>query len=170
MKRRIELWTVAVLVVGILAGCVSGRTAKPAGHENSTLPSTAPTVSSTKPPLASSTISSNPVTHLTADSTPRTGSAGTTTIDASATLTDVPTGLTGSIEFDIHLGTGTQGQPAFSVATPFHGPGTYPMPNGFVPTTPGDYYVQVMTVNTSDASSYQVAPFVNPDLTTIISG
>jgi hypothetical protein len=95
---------------------------------------------------------------------------GTTTIGATATLTDVPTSLTGSIEFDIHLGTGTQGQPAFSVATPFHGPGTYPMPNGFVPTTPGNYYVQVMTVNTSDSSSYEVPPFVNADLTTIISG
>jgi len=111
-----------------------------------------------------------PVAHLTAESTPRTGSVGATTIDASATLTDVPTSLIGSIEFDIHLGTGTQGQPAFSVATPFHGPGTFPMPNGFVPTTPGNYYVQVMTVNTSDSSSYQVPPFVDPDLTTIISG
>ncbi len=95
---------------------------------------------------------------------------GTTTIHASATLIDVPTSLTGTIEFDVHLGTGAQGQPAFSVATPFHGPGTYPMPNGFVPTMPGSYYVQVMTVNTSDSSSYLVPPFVNPDLTTTISG
>ena len=83
---------------------------------------------------------------------------------------DIPTSLSGTIEFDVHLGTGTQGQPAFSTSTPFHGPGTYPMPNGFVPTTPGIYYVQVMTVNTSDSSSYQVSPFGNPNLTTTIAG
>jgi hypothetical protein len=114
--------------------------------------------------------SSNPATHLTAVSTPRTGSVGTTTINASATLTDIPTSLNGTIEFDVHFGTGTQGQPAFSTSMPFHGPGTYPMPNGFVPTTPGRYYVQVMTVNTSDSSSYQISPFGNPDLMTTISG
>ena len=82
------------------------------------------------------TNSSNPSTHLSAASTPRTGSVGTTTINASATLTDIPPSLSGTIEFDIHLGTGTQGQPASSVATPLHGPGTHPMPNGFAPKTP----------------------------------
>jgi hypothetical protein len=95
---------------------------------------------------------------------------GATKINASATLTDIPTSLSGTIEFDVHLGTGTQGQPAYSTSTPFDGPGTYPMPNGFVPETPGSYYVQVLTVNTSDSSSYQVPPFGDPDLTTTISG
>jgi hypothetical protein len=74
------------------------------------------------------------------------------------------------IEFDIHLGTGTEGQPAYTTATPFQGPGTYPMPNGFAPEMPGDYYVGAFTVNTSDGSSYQVSPYGDPDLTTTISG
>ncbi len=95
---------------------------------------------------------------------------GTTAIGASATLTDIPASLSGMIEFDIHLGTGTLGQPIFSVSTPFNGPGTYPMPNGFVPEAAGTYYLEVMTVNTSDSSSYQVPPFVNPELSTTISG
>jgi hypothetical protein len=169
MKHRIRLSTAAVLVVGVLAGCGSAQTSRPTQHDTSTLPSPAPTGSSTTLPPASSTTSSNPATHLTAESTPRTGSVGTTTINASATLTDIPTSLSGTIEFDVHLGTGTQGQPAFSTSTPFDGPGTYPMPNGFVPRIPGSYYVQVMTVNTSDSSSYQVSPVGNPDLMTTIS-
>jgi hypothetical protein len=95
---------------------------------------------------------------------------GTTTINASATLIDIPTSLSGTIEFDVHLGTGTQGQPALSTSTSFDGPGTYLMAIGFVPRTPGSYYVEVVTVNTSDSSSYQVSPFGNPDLMTTISG
>ncbi len=170
MKHLIERWAAAILVVGTVAGCSSTQTSKPAPLQTSSFPSTAPTVSSTTAPPASSTTSSNPATHLTAESTPRAGAVGKTAISASATLVDVPTNLTGMIEFDIHLGTGTQGQPAFSVATPFHGPGTYPMPNVFVPMTPGNYYLQVMTVNTSDSSTYQVPPYVDPDLTTTISG
>lgn len=170
MKRRIQMLTVAAVVIGLLAGCDATQLSKPARHQGSTSPTTAPTVSSTTLLPVSSTTSSNPVNRLIAESSPRTGSVGTTTIRASATLTDIPTGLTGTIEFDIHLGTGAQGQPAFSVGTPFQGPGTYPMPNGFVPTMPGTYYVQVMTVNTSDSSSYLVPPFVDPDLATTISG
>lgn len=153
MRRRIQLSAAVILVVGVLAGCGSAQTSSPTQHDTSTLPSTAPTGSSTTLPPASTTTSSNPATHLTAVSTPRTGLVGTTTINASATLTDIPTSLSGTIEFDVHLGTGTEGQPTFSTSTPFDGPGTYPMPNDFVPKTPGSYYVQVMTVNTSDSFS-----------------
>ena len=170
MKRRIQLSSAAVLVVGVLAGCGYAQTLRPTQHNTATVPSPAPTVSSTTLPPASTTTSSNPAAHLTAASTPRTGSVDTTTINATATLADIPTSLSGTIEFDVHLGTGTQGQPAFSTSTPFDGPATYQMPNGFVPTTPGSYYVQVFTLNTSDSSSYQVSPFGNPDLMTTISG
>jgi len=134
-----------------------------------TITTTTTTPQQTLPP-APTTTTSNPATPLTAVSTPRTGSVGTTTINATATLAGIPTGLTGYIEFDVHLGTGTQGQPAYSTSTPFDGPGTYPMPNGFVPTTHGTYYVSAFTTNTSDSSSFQVSPFGNPDLTTTISG
>jgi hypothetical protein len=127
---------------------------------------TTSTITSTTTSVAPSSLGP----HLTAMSTPRTGLVGRTTINATASLSNVSASLRGTIEFDIHLGAGSQGQPAFSSATPFSGPGNYKMPNGFMPHAPGTYYVSMITINTSDNSSYQVSPFGNPNLTTTITG
>jgi len=121
------------------------------------------------PATTTTTTTSIPPSPLRAAMTPRSGPLGSTTIEASATLTGIAPTLSGTIQFWIHLGTSPLGQPAYATSATFDGPGTYPMPS-FVPTIAGTYYLQVVAADTTGSVTYQVAPYVDPALTTVISG
>jgi len=80
---------------------------------------------------------------LTAVSEPRSGALGSTSIQATATLTGIESTQTGSLEFDIGLGPYNKGQPASVESVAVSGPGTYPMATPYTPDRSGTWYVTV---------------------------
>jgi hypothetical protein len=134
-----------------------------------TIPSSVQALWGLSDPQSCDTTTTTPPSPLTATSSPRSAPLGAT-ITASATLSGIPSTELGTIVFEIDLGTGTQGQPAFTITLPYAGPGAYQMPMGYTPTVSGTYFVKVTAGSAADSTTYQVSPFGNSDLTTTITG
>jgi hypothetical protein len=111
----------------------------------------------------------------TVSSTPRAGLLGSTTIDATVTLTGaVPAG---KLDFLLGIGPADQGQPGSDELLTISGPGTYHMTTGYTPTQRGAWaltvnlwnqqgltliHVSGMAANATSSSPY-------PQLVTVVS-
>jgi len=155
MRHRVEVVIFLLPLVGVLTACSSPQP-KVSGRAPTTLP---PATSTTAPRPG-----------LSATSSPRRGALGSTVIRASATIAGVPVRVTGTIIFDVEIGTRAHRPPAYESSIPFNGPGTYTMPNGYAPKAAGTYSVGVTPSSTSDQPfTGLVALFGGPALTTTIT-
>ena len=112
---------------------------------------------------------------MTVSSTPRTGHLGSTTINATVTLTGpVPAG---TLVFLLGIGPADQGQPGSQEPLTIAGPGTYHMPDGYTPTQRGAW---ALTVNLSNKQGLTIlratgmaanatAKVPSPQLVTVVS-
>lgn len=163
-RRRITSTSAMLAVIGLaialpLVLTDGGNTppshgTSPAGrpHHRRTPPTTVvpPPTRGTTPPsptTTQSTVSSNSSgssgPQLSATSEPRSGALGSTSIQATATLTGIGPNQTGSLEFDVSQGPYNEGQPASVESAAVRGPGTYRMPDPYRPDHAGSWYVTV---------------------------
>ena len=112
---------------------------------------------------------------MTVSSTPRAGLLGSTTIQATVTLTGaVPAG---KLDFLLGIGPADQGQPGSDELLPISGPGTYHMTTGYTPTQRGAWALSVnlwnqqgltiISVTGMAANATSSSPY--PQLVTVVS-